>query len=125
MATTITRRAVITQDVPDYLLTLELPGGMTLDKWVEMETARIRQMYPDYKDRDVELGREYGEMFRIARHNRTEWEKRYELLKLDVREQMGWHRRGLADGLPFVTRRINNVKPYAVPGYVNDALYPV
>jgi len=125
MAVTVRQRSVLEIDVPSYLLTLELPPGMSLDKWVEKETERIKQMYPDYKDTDVELGREYGEMYRTARFQRNEWEKRYELLKLDARERLGWARRGTADGLPFVQRRINNVKPYAVPGYVNDALYPV
>lgn len=125
LATTISHRAVITQDVPSHLLTLKLPAGFSLDKWVEQENARIRQMYPTYKDPAKELGREYAEMWRLARYNVRFWAERYELLKLETREELGWAKKGLADGIPFVDRRMFPVQGYEVDGYEQDALYPV
>ncbi len=122
---TVTQRSVITQDVPSRLLTLTLPAGVTLDKWVETETARLRHQYPKPKAGAVELGRDYAEMLRIARDRRNYWNERYELLKLDLREELGWAKKGTADEIPFIDRRQFPVKGYEVESYEQDALFPV
>lgn len=125
MATIITQRAVITQDMPSRLLTLQLPPGVTLDKWVEAETARLRQAYPKPKAAAVELGAEAAEMLRIAKNNRDEWEQKYQLYKLILREDLGWAKKGLANDIPFIERRQFPVRGYEVEAYDQDALYPL
>jgi hypothetical protein len=125
MAVTVTQRSVITEDVPSRLLALTLPPGVTLDKWVEMETARLRHAYPKPKVAAAELGLDYAEMLRVARHNRNYWAERYELLKLDLREELAWAKKGTVNGIPFVDRRQFPVNGYAVESYEQDALFPV
>jgi hypothetical protein len=125
MATKITQRAVVTEDMPSGLLTLKLPPGVTLDNWVKHETMRLRGLYPNPKNPYTELGTEAAEMFRIARANRQLWNERYELLKLKLREDMEWGKKGTADGVPFIDRRIFHVDEFSTSEHDVDALYPL
>lgn len=125
MGTTVSHRAVVSVDAPSHLLTLQLPPGMTLEKWVEQETARLREQYPRPKEPAKELGRDYAEMLRTAKHQRDFWTTKYELLKLELREDLGWAKKGLADGIPFIDRRQFPVSGYTVDSYDQDALFPV
>jgi hypothetical protein len=125
MSTTYEHRSVIRRDVPTGLLTLQLPPGVSLDKWVKMETARLRHQFPEVKEASVELGKEASEILDICKAERDLWTMRYEVHKLHIREDMGYAHRGLADGLPFIERRITPVKGYEVNPYEQDALYPV
>lgn len=125
MATKITQRAVVTEDMPSKLLTLKLPPGVTLDAWVEQENQRLRSRYPNVKHPYTELGDESAEMFRIARYNRTLWEQRYQLVKLMLREDLEWGKKGTANGIPFIDRRIFHVDMFETPEHDVDALYPL
>jgi hypothetical protein len=125
MTTTYEHRSVIHRDVPTSLLTLQLPPGVSLDKWVKMETARLRHQYPEVKEPSVELGGETSEILDICKAERDLWTMRYEVHKLHIREEMGYAYRGLAEGLPFIERRITPVKGYEVNPYEQDALYPL
>lgn len=125
MAIRIEHRARLIEEVPARLLTLTLPAGVTLDKWVKMETARLREMYPEPKNPGTELGAESAEMFRVAKKNRDMWERYYQLVKLDIREQLEWGKKALADDIPFLDRRIINISGYHVDPRTEDALFPV
>lgn len=125
MTVTYQNRTVIKQDVPSGLLTLTLPPGISLDKWVKMETARIEHQYPSIKEGSVELGAETEEIFRICKAERDTWNIRYEVAKLHLREDLGYAKRGLANGIPFIERRITSVSDYHVDAYEQDALYPI
>lgn len=125
MTVKVTQRAVVTEDMPSGLLTLKLPPGVTLDNWVTQETARIRALYPVPKNDYTELGTETAEMLRIARFNRQMWEQRYELLKLRIREDMAWGKKGTADGVPFIDRRIFHIDEHPTAAHDVDALYPL
>lgn len=125
MSVTVTQRSVITQDVPSRLLAVTLPAGTTLEKYVEQETDRLRGLYPKPKINSAELGPELAEMLSIAKYNRTYWEERYQLTKLAIREELGWAKKGLSGGVPFVDRRIFPVTGYEVEPYEQDAIFPV
>jgi hypothetical protein len=125
MAIKITQRAVVTEDMPSGLLTLKLPPGTTLDNWVKDENQRIKDRFPEIKHETRELGPELAEMLRIAKHNKQLWEQRYELIKLQIREELQWARKGTADDLPFIGRRIFHVKTFETPEHTVDALFPL
>jgi hypothetical protein len=122
---TVTQRAVVTEDMPSGLLTLKLPPGVTLDKWVKTETERLRTVYPETKWATIELGSESAEMLRVARHNKQVWEQRYELLKLKLREDMQWAKKGTCNEVPFIDRRIFHVDDFVTSAHDVDALYPL
>ena len=125
MTTTVEHRSVIRQDVPSGLLTLQLPPGVSLDKWVEMENVRLKQQFPVVKEPYAELGIEASEILNICKAERALWAMRYEVHKLRLREELGFAHRGLANGVPFIERRIMNVRGYEVEPYEQDALYPL
>jgi hypothetical protein len=125
MAIKITQRAVVTEDMPSGLLTLKLPPGTTLDKWVEHENARLKDRFPEIKHATKELGPELSEMLQIARRNKKLWEERYELIKLQIREEMEWSKKGTANDVPFIDRRIFHVKTFETPEHDVDALFPL
>lgn len=125
MSTTVEHRSVIRQDVPTGLLTLHLPPGISLDKWVRMETARIKHQYPVIKESYAELGAEAKEILEICKAERDVWNMRYELHKLRLREDLGFAHRGQANGIDFIERRITKVREYSVPEQEQDALYPL
>lgn len=125
MAITITQRTQITQDVPSKLIALELPPGVSLEKFVEQETERLRGLYPKPKVNSIELGSELAEMLQVARANLHFWEERYALVKLAIREELGFAKKGLNGGVPFVDRRQFPVSEYHVEPFDQDAIYPV
>jgi hypothetical protein len=125
MTTTVEHRSVIRQDVPSGLLTLQLPPGVSLDKWVEMENTRLKHQFPAIKEPYAELGAEASEILNICKAERALWAMRYEVHKLRLREDLGFAQRGLANGVPFIERRMFPVKGYEVDPYEQDALYPL
>lgn len=125
MTRTITKRARIVEDVPAHLVEVKLPPGVTLEKYIETVNARLKGLYPKPKVDSVELGPECAEMIRIAKYNRDLWEMRYQLLKLEIREQLGFAKKGTADGIPFIDRRQFPVSGYKVDPYDQDAIYPL
>ncbi len=124
MTTTYSQRTIVTRDVPTRLLTLDLPPGVTLDRWVKAETERLRLEYPKMRNTSAEMDPEFREMLTIARADRTGAERRYELLKLELRAQLGAHRQGTANGIPFIARRQTPIEGHVVDPYVQDALFP-
>ena len=125
MPVTVTQRSVITQDVPSRLVAISLPPGLTLEKYVEAETDRLRGLYPKPTVNSVELGPEIAEMLEIARYNRAYWEERYQLTKLAIREELGFAKKGLNGGVPFVDRRQFPVTGYEVESFEQDAIFPL
>lgn len=123
--TVIRHRAQITEDVPSRLLTLELPPGVSLAKWVKMEEARIKYAYPEAKDTEVPVDPDLAESFLVSKAQLKRWTQSYKLAKLEIREEMGWARTGTVNGVPFVRRRQYPVKGYEVHGYELDAIFPV
>lgn len=122
---TIRQRTEITEDYPSQLLLLRRPPGVSLEKWVRSETHRLKETFPEIKETAKELGPEAAEMLRTAKHNRDLWNERYELLKLDIREQLGWAKKGTVNDIPFIERRIFPVRDYHVDAREEDALYPL
>jgi len=125
MAVTVTQRSVINQDVPSRLLAVTLPPGTTLERFVEQETDRLKALYPKPKTQSVELGPELAEMLQIARYNRNYWEERYQLVKLALREELGFAKKGTSGGVPFVDRRQFPVTGYEVEPFEQDGIYPL
>lgn len=122
---TIRQRTEVTEDYPSQLLLLKRPPGVSLVKWVKSETGRLKETYPEIKEAAKELGPEAAEMLRTAKYNRDLWNERYELVKLEVREQMGWAKKGTALDVPFIERRKFTVRDYHVNSYEEDSLYPL
>lgn len=125
MAVTVSQRSVITQDVPSRLLAITLPPGVTLEKFVEAETERLRGLYPKPKTGSIELGPEVAEMLQIAKYNRAFWEERYQLTKLEIREQLGWAKKATNGGIAFADRRQFPVTGYEVESFEQDAIFPL
>jgi hypothetical protein len=122
---TIRQRTEVTEDYPSQLLLLRRPPGVSLVKWVKSETGRLKETYPEIKESAKELGPEAAEMLRTAKYNRDLWSERYELVKLEIREQLGWAKKGTASDIPFIERRKFTVRDYHVNAYDEDALYPL
>lgn len=114
----------VTQRLPSGLLAVELPPGVSLDKYIAQETEKLKERYP-LKATSTELGSELRAMYEVGRDMRNLWEMRYELVKLRLREEMKSAKIGMADGMPFVARRQHPVSGYTVDPYEQDALYPV
>lgn len=125
MAKKISKRVTITQDVPEQVVLLQRPPGIGLKKWVDMESARLRYEYPKPKETSKELGLVAAEIMDVTRHEAKDWDEKYQLAKLMVRELLGWASVGTANGVPFVERRQFPVSGYAVDAYDQDALYPL
>lgn len=121
----VSSRAVITVDAPARLAALEVPAGMTLDEYREQEEARLKLLYPAVKVSQVELDPELREMLRIADAEATYWETKRQLVRLKVREALEYAKKGVVDGVPFVDRRIYDVKEHEVHQHTVDALYRV
>jgi hypothetical protein len=135
--------AATVEQIPSGLLTLKLPPGYSLDRWVEQETERLKEQHPHIQSESVELGPKYRRMHEVASHRRKAAETQYELLKLRMRERLGDAAYGTALGVPFISRRIYPVpgEPskrtcaacgtvtsehgYWVDGYEMDAMFPV
>lgn len=118
-------RAEIVEDVPSRLLTLQLPPGISLDKWVKMETARLRHAYPEPKELATELDPELAEMLITSKAQLKRWTKSYQLTKLEIRGELGFHQVGTVRGVPFAERRMYPVKGYTVHPYDLDAIFPL
>lgn len=118
-------RTRVVEKLPSGLLTLSLPPGMTLDRWVATETARLRRTYPAPKTAVTDLSPELADMYVTAREQRKLWDTRYELVKLRIREELGWAKIGLDRDMPFVTRRQYPVSSYEVESFDMDAIFPL
>jgi len=118
-------RAEITVDAPSQLALLEVPAGMTLDEYREQEETRIKLLYPAVKVAVAELDPELREMLRIADQETAYWETKRQLVRLKIREALEFAKKGTVEGIPFVDRRIYDVKEHEVRGFTVDALYKV
>lgn len=119
------RRDIITEEIPSGLLTLNLPPGMSLNKWVETETARLKNTYPEIVKETIELGAERREEYVVARHRLREAEQMYELCKLRLREDMGPAKKATANGIPYAFRYITAVDGFWTDPYVRDVVQPL
>ena len=118
-------RAVITVEAPPMLATLEVPAGLTLEQWREQEEARLKLLYPKIKAATTEIDPDLAEMLRIADQEAAYWEQKRQLIRLKIREQLEWAKKGTVNGVPVVDRRIFPVKEHEVHDYEVDALYRV
>jgi hypothetical protein len=118
-------RAVFTVEAPSQLAMLEVPAGMTLDEYREQEEARLKLLYDKVKVAVIELDPELREMLRIADQEAAYWETKRQLVRLKLREAMEFAKKGTVDGVPFVDRRIYDVREHEVHGHTVDALYKV
>jgi hypothetical protein len=118
-------REILTQEIPSGLLTLRLPPDMSLDKWVEMETARLKQEYPEITKETIELGPERREEYVTARYLLREAEQRYELCKLQLRESMGAAKKATANNIPYAFRYITDVDGFYTQPYTRDVVQPL
>lgn len=118
-------REILTQEIPSGLLTLKLPPDMSLDKWVEMETARLKNEYPEIIKESVELGPERREEYVTARYLLREAEQRYELCKLRLREEMGAAKKATANGNPYAFRYITPVPGFWTQDHIRDVVQPL
>lgn len=116
-------RAEITLDAPAQLALLEVPAGMTLDEYREQEEMRLKQLYPTVKVSQTELDPELREMLRIADQEAAYWETKRQLVRLKIREALEYAKKGTVDGIPFVDRRIYEVREHEVHQHTVDALY--
>lgn len=122
-----TRKAVyedIIESVPSGLLTLHLPPGKTLTRWVEEENARLKARYPEIKKASKELGPVTEAEYQAARKRLKKAEQDYELLKLRIREDLGSAAIATSGGIGFIERRIYTVPTFITPEYRMDALFP-
>lgn len=140
MVRTVTQ---VIEEVPSGLLTLKLPIGYSLDRWVKEETERLQTEHPHILTGTAELGPKYRRMHEVASARRKAAETQYELLKLKIRERMGDAQTATSQGVPFVTRRIYPVPAepakwncdncgsvfsrdgFWTDGYLMDAIFPV
>jgi hypothetical protein len=125
MPRTISRRVTITQDMPAALEDLKLPPGVTLDKFLDAEKQRISAKYPVVKEGVTEVDPELKEMMRIADREQKYWEEKRQLVRLRIREQMGFAKKAAADGEVFAERRMFPVDEKITDSYDVDAIYAV
>jgi hypothetical protein len=132
----------VTEEVPSGLLTLKLPPGYSLDRWVEEETERLKAKYP-HPHGTKELGPRWRRMHEVASHRRKQAETTYELFKLKLWEKAGDAETVTSQGIGFKTRRQYHVPTepakwecglcgaytskdgFWTPGYEMDAWFPV
>ena len=118
-------REILTTEIPSGLLTLQLPPDVSLDKWVEMETSRLKHEYPEIIKESVELGPERREEYVTARYLLRQAEQRYELCKLRLREDMGAAKKATANDVPFAFRYITPVDGFYTQPYTRDVVQPL
>jgi hypothetical protein len=98
---------------------------MSLDKWVELETGRLKDEYPEILKEAVELGPERREEYVTARYLLREAEQRYELCKLRLREEMGAARKATANEIPYAFRYITPVEGFFTQSHIRDVVQPL
>lgn len=125
MATKVSRRATVTENVPAALMDLELPPGYTLDNWVREEKARIKRMFPIVKTGVGEVGGELREMKKEADRLAKQWEIRRQLVNLLILERMGFAKKAAGDGEIFAEHRMYDIVDAAPPvDHEVNALFP-
>lgn len=125
---------------PAGLAAYQLPPGKSLHALVKEEKARLREQYPVIRSTTREIGREYQRMLDVAALKRWESNVTYELLKLDIWDQMGDAGTALSRDIPIATRRqypvpaepmkrqcgncgsVTSEWGYFVPGYEFDSV---
>lgn len=90
---------------PPELVAYQLPPGRSLHSLVKEEKERLREQHPAIRTSAKELGGRYGRLLDVAAFQRWEANVRYELLKLDIREQMEDAGTALSRGIPIAVRR--------------------
>ena len=121
---TVTKRAVITEEIPLRLAELHVPPDWRLADWLEYEHDRIKAMYPVIKDPAKEVSLELCDMLRVADRLASEWEEKRQLVRVIVREELGFAKRAITpDGKPLAERRMYPVEPYSVGEHKVDAIF--
>ena len=128
---------------PPELLAYQLPPGKTLHAVVREEKERLKEQHPVIRTTAREIGPRYQRLLDVSAYQRWEANVRYELLKLDVWDQMGDAGTALSKGLPCAVRRqypvpaepmkrvcdncgtISSEWGYFVPGYEFDSVLRV
>lgn len=114
-------RKLIQVDVPAELLLLRPPDGWTIDRWYQQENDRLARMYPEVKIEDAEVPAEFAEMITAVSAFEA-WAKRKKLLKLALREEMGYARVAMVNGNPVAERRQYHVREHPVRAYDVDTI---
>lgn len=125
MQTIMKRAAILIEDVPLRLTELHVPADWRASDWLKHEHARIKAMYPVIKDvPPQEVSLELCDMLRIADRLAAEWEERRQLVRVVVREELGWAKRAVTpDGKPLAERRVYDVDGYSVGDHMVDAIF--
>jgi hypothetical protein len=124
----VRRRVSIEIEVPEELRDLEVPPNFTLDEFIEFESERIQRMYPAdaiKNDGIAEVGPDLREMMRAADRWAKFFELKRQLVRLQVRQEMGNAKKAAGDGEVFAERRKFPVKSHDVAAYEVDAIYAV
>ena len=122
---TVSKRAVITEEIPLRLAELHVPANWRTADWLEHEHDRIREMYPVIKDVPAEtVSLELCDMLRVADRLAAEWEEKRQLVRVIVREELGYAKRAVTpDGKPLAERRMYPVGEYSVGEHKVDAIF--
>lgn len=122
---TVTTRAVITEEIPLRLAELHVPANWRAADWLQYEHDRIKAMYPVIKDvPPQEVSLELCDMLRVADRLAAEWEEKRQLVRVIVREELGFAKRAVTpDGKPLAERRMYPVEGYEVGEHKVDAIF--
>jgi hypothetical protein len=121
-ALTEQKRSLITVDTPDGFLDLAVPPGWTLDKWYKHETRRLAALYPEPALPSTELPGRLADMLTAADSLYKLGEMKRRLVRLLIREQLGWAQEGTVNGWPVARRVQQDVRGYSVEPYSRDMI---
>jgi hypothetical protein len=126
MTTVISRKAVMTEEVPLALAELHIPEGWRLDDWVSFEKQRLIEMYPKIRDEEAIVSYDLRDMLRAADRLVSQWEERRQLVRVTLREEMGHARTAVTpDGNPLAERRIYPVKEFSTRSHTVDSIFRI
>lgn len=122
---TVTTRAVVSEEIPLRLAELHVPANWRTADWLQYEHDRIKAMYPVIKDvPPQEVSLELCDMLRVADRLAAEWEEKRQLVRVIVREELGFAKRAITpDGKPLAERRMYPVEGYKVGEHKVDAIF--
>ena len=121
---TVATRAVITEEIPLRLAELRVPPDWRLADWLQHEHDRIKRMYPQIKVPVETVSLELCDMLRVADRLAAEWEEKRQLVRVVIREELGFAKRAITpDGKPLAERRMYDVDGYSVREHKVDAIF--
>jgi hypothetical protein len=112
--------------IEDRLAVLQVPADWKLADWLEYEKDRLVSQFPHIKESEQtsEVSYELAAMLRTADEHARTWEARRQLVRVRIREEIGWAKRAVtADGRPVAERRIYDVEAHRVDDYHVDAIF--